>query len=108
MDEALLNHLAIIPAFSREPFIPILASIIFESDAYFLYVIWQNESPFSSKATFFDQSRSTIFRTIFSYEALIIFFGAIKTDLTCKHIWKTYHSGNSRAVIHTGSSRYEV
>jgi len=59
-----LSYLAIIQAFSRESF--------------------------SSKATIIEQNGSTIFRTTFSYEASIILFGAINTDLTCKHIWKTY------------------
>ncbi len=102
------SHLTIIPAFPRKTLITVLTSIIFESDTDFLYVSRKNEPPLSCKATIFDQSRSTIFRTIFSYKALKIFFRTIKTDLTCKHIRKTYDSGNSRTVIHTSSSRYEV
>ena len=103
-----LSNLAIIPAFSREPFIPVLASIIFECDTDFLHVSWQNESPLSSKATIFEQNRSTIFRTSFSYEALIILFEAINTDLTCKHIWKAYGGDNPGTVIHTSRGRNEV
>ena len=103
-----LSHLTIIPAFSRKPLITVLTSIIFESDTDFLYVSGKNEPPLSCKATIFDQSRSTIFRTIFSYKPLKVFFGSIKTDLTCKHIRKTYDSDNSRTVIHTSSSRYEI
>ena len=89
MNATPLSHLTIIPAFSRELFVTVLIFIISKSDSNFLYISCKDEPSHSSKAAIFDQSLSTFFITTFSYEALIIFFGSIKTDLACKHIKKT-------------------